>query len=166
LISTLHQERFSDAFITAIAAMAHCSCAKPQPDEEGVDWVLGANLPGLKLRYPRIEVQLKSTGLRNLRTSATNITYDLEVKAYEKLICRTMIPRLLVVVTLPDDPALWLAQTVTDTALKHSAFFVNLLGSPATANTSTIAVDVPISNHLTPTSLLTLMTRAGNLLKL
>jgi hypothetical protein len=41
---TMQQERFADAFLLAVAAVAGCTYAKPEVDDDSIDWTLSRRL--------------------------------------------------------------------------------------------------------------------------
>jgi len=50
------QENFGNSFLLAVAAAAGCACAKPETDNDSVDWTLSCRLS----RRPKIDVQIKT----------------------------------------------------------------------------------------------------------
>jgi hypothetical protein len=60
------KEKFSDAYVLAIAATAGYGTYKPSPDEDSVDFGIAARTTSLAngvvtMRSPRLELQLKCT---------------------------------------------------------------------------------------------------------
>ncbi len=87
---TLAQEQFSKAFILAIAALAGCGAAAPEPDIDSIDWTLSCRLP----RRPKLDLQVKST--RTAPEGGDHVAYKLKRKNYDDLsLPELLAPRLL-----------------------------------------------------------------------
>jgi hypothetical protein len=129
--------------------------AKPRPDR-GIDWIV---LAGEQLeRQPQLDVQLKCTAA--LAALDADARYELRAKNYEDLILSgPAVPRVLVVVQVPAQIADWTLLSHEQMTLRHSARWVSLMGQPSVANTSTVTVDLPASQQLTPVTLWDLMVR-------
>src|SRR5688500_11392259 len=97
------KERFSDAYIHAVAAIAGCDVMKPPTDIDSIDWVLHAKgIIGARFRAPRIELQLKATSTD--RVDDTYVRFPLKLKNYDDLRPENvLVPRILVVLVLPSD---------------------------------------------------------------
>lgn len=108
---------------------------------------------------PRLEVQLKASSQSILRDN--EVPFPLPVKNYEELRCETMIPRLLVVFVLPEDPNEWLEQREEQMITRRCAYWISLLGRASTNNTTTVTVHVPRTNCLTVENLRSLMEAAS-----
>jgi hypothetical protein len=94
------QEQFSKAIVLAVAALAGCSPAEPQPDVGSIDWTLSSRLAP---RRPRLDLQVKSTV--NDAGSPDTIHYPLKRKNYDDLILSNLLTqRLLVPVVVPALP--------------------------------------------------------------
>ena len=151
------QEQFSDAFLLAIAAAAGCSTSRPVPDNDSVDWTLSCRLS----RRPRLDLQLKSTIFPN--SASTDIRYRLKIKNYNDLILQDLIvPRILVLVTLPRKVENWLDLTPDDMVLRHSAYWVSLAGEPPIRNNNSRTVVIPKRNLLTQVTLRDIMRRIND----
>lgn len=155
LARSVQQERFADAFLLAVAASAGCSAAKPDVDHDSIDWTLACKLTP---RRPKIDIQMKST-INNSGTG-THIHYALVRKNYDELITtEVLVPRLLVLVLLPDDPEAWLELTVDQLLLRHCAYWVSLNGLPPTENETSVTVRVPRNNVFDVASLQAIMNK-------
>ncbi len=151
------QEQFANAFLLAVSAVAGFSTAKPTVDNDSVDFTISSRLP----RRPKIDIQMKSTGGDDGTGSA--IRYPLKRKNYDDLILKDLsCPRLLVLVVVPPDIADWCEQTPDQLALRRCAYWCSLAGYPATANITSVTVEVPRSNALTVPVLWNLMQRASD----
>jgi hypothetical protein len=111
------------------------------------------------MRSPRVEVQLKATA-QNLLTE-DYLSFPLPVKNYDELREPSMVPRLLVVLRLPATLDQWLDQNEEALISRHGAYWLSLLGMPASDNTYTVTVHLPRTQLLTKESLQGLMERAA-----
>ena len=92
-----------------------------------------------------------------------SISFPLKVKNYEELRDDTvLVPRLLVVVLVPDDVGDWLSDTESELSLRRSGYWVSLRGEPATQNSSTVSVQIPRGQRLNPDGLRGIMQRIGS----
>lgn len=146
------QEQFSKAFILALAALAGCAAAEPAPDVDSIDWTLSCRLP----RRPKLDLQVKST--RAAPGDGDHIPYALKRKNYDDLrLVELLAPRLLVLVVVPSDPALWLSCSADQLVLQHCAYWHSLAGAPTSSNESSVTIRVPRANLLTVEALSGLM---------
>jgi hypothetical protein len=150
------KEKFSDAYLQAVVAVAGFGLAKPQPDDDSVDWIIVASSSSGVNRRPRLEVQLKSTS-RSV-VGPTHVHYPLEIKNYDDLRTENpIVPRILVVVTLPGELDNWVQQSEDELVMKHCAYWMSLRGHPSTQNNATVTVQVPRNRIFTPDTLSRIM---------
>ncbi|SRR6266511_4163874 len=156
------QEALSRAYVHAIAAQSGVVSSKPEPDF-GIDLSLRF-VAEVQNRHrdagTQLDLQLKST----TRASVTDVAvkYDLEVDTYNDLRNDTCpIPRLLVVLVLPEDEAEWLTQSAEALTLRHCAYWMSLRGYPPTTATSTIRVTIPLANRFSVEAVQRLMQRVA-----
>lgn len=147
---TARQESFGDAFLIAIAGVAGCTIAKPAVDDDSIDWTLSC-----RLTRPKMDVQMKTTVTDS--GVGTSIRYALKKKNYDDLTLTVHVPRILVLVTLPDDVEEWLKLTPDQLVLRRSAYWLSLARRPASDNTTSVTIDVPRENLLTPEALKRMM---------
>jgi len=141
------KEQLSIAYVRAVAAAAGFSCTRPDVDDDSVDIIIscsGSYGEETLIRSPRIELQAKATA-DELSPEDTVIKYSLPIKNYEDLRGITLIPRILVVMLVPDQPESWIEQSEEHMLLRHCAYWVSLKGKPETENRSRITVDIPRS---------------------
>ncbi len=149
---TLAQEQFSKAFILAIAALAGCGAAAPEPDVDSIDWTLSCRLP----RRPKLDLQVKST--RTTPAGGDHVAYQLNRKNYDDLSLQELLaPRLLVLVVVPQDPAHWLHCSAEQLVLRHCAYWLSLADAAPTDNERSVTVQVPRANLFTVEGLSRLM---------
>jgi len=158
VILSTRQEQFSNAFLVTVAAVAGFTAAKPDVDNDSVDWTIASRLP----RRPKIDIQMKSRRIEEADTDEI-IRYDLKRKNYDDLILTDLLtPRLLVLVLVPADITSWLELTADQLVLHRCAYWVSLAGQPSTDNEHTVRVSIPRSNLLNVASLEGLMQRAND----
>lgn len=63
------------------------------------------------------------------------------------------VARILVVLVMPEDEALWLSQSPEELVLRHCAYWLSLKGCPPTTNTTTLRVAIPLANVFSPAAL-------------
>ncbi len=151
------QEQFSDAFLLAIAAGAGCASSRPGPDHDSIDWTLSCRLP----RRPKIDIQLKSTSVADVSHKA--IRYRLKAKNYRELsLTDLVVPRLLVLVIVPEDLEDWLCFSPDRLVLHRCAYWVSLAGAGELSDNKFFTVNIPRSNLFTSGALRHFMHKVDN----
>ena len=155
------KQQLSFAYLHAVAARAGFTVDRPSTDYESVDAIVGTagEVHGGHVFHasPRIEVQLKATSSDCLRDE--HVAFELEVKNYNDLRKKSLIPRFLVVLLLPADEQQWLSQTEEELVARRCAYWESLSGRPDTDNTSSVTVHLPRTQQLTVDALRQLMIR-------
>ncbi len=155
------KEKFSDAYLQAVAAVAGYGLAKPNPDTDSVDWVISARGVGDTLRRPRLEVQLKCTAQNIVRE--THLHFPLEIKNYNDLRHpNPLTPCILIVVTVPDNIEEWIAHSEAELSLRRCGYWVSLCGEAEVSNNSKVTVRVPRIQMFTPQALQAMMRRINS----
>jgi len=155
-------EELNRAFVHAIASHADCTCEHTSVDIDSVDVTLkaaGFAEPGC-LRSPALEIQLKATTV----AGADGDTFSIRIprKNYEELRVETAIPRLLVVLHLPENDAEWLELTAEHMISRKCAYWLNLLGkADIEGDQDRITVYMPRQQRFTPEALKGMMRRAS-----
>jgi hypothetical protein len=148
------QEGLSRAYMQAVAARCGLS-VDWRGQDYGIDLTLFeivSDAAGLSESGLRVDVQLKSTTTPAVQ--ATEVFYDLEVKAYHRLrLAARVDPRLLVLLVLPADEGEWLSISEEHLLLRRCAYWLDLRGRPTTRNTSTVRVALPRANVFSPDQL-------------
>jgi len=150
------KERFSLAYIAAVAAHAGYQVMEPQVDKDSVDGVLLAD----EGRRPHIDFQAKATARDVVKDD--HVAYPLSRKNYDDLRADVIIPRILIVVVLPDDEADWLAHSEEELRLRRCGYWLSLAGRPESTTTTSVTVHVPRRNVFDTSQLRALMARANN----
>jgi hypothetical protein len=153
------QEALSVAYIKAVTAVRGMTYSIRSKDY-GIDVTLheiqehGARFEETGLR---LDIQVKST------TSAVEtwagISYDLSVRAYDALIYKSAVPRILAVFVLPADESLWLARSDARLELRKCVYWLSLRGHPRVRNRSSVRVHIPRRQMFTPDALRRIMNR-------
>lgn len=155
------KQQFSFAYCHTVAARAGYACQITQTDIESVDLtILAQGEIVLGARHsPRIEVQVKSTSQEVLRED--HLPFPLPVKNYNELRISCVLPRILVVLLLPESVDDWLAQDELLLSLRHCAYWISLRGQAETTNQKTVTVHVPRAQLFSPEHLIQLMKQAA-----
>ncbi len=157
---TQQQEQFSRAYIHTIASVAGFTIYTPLVDDDSVDLGIAQKGGRGTIRSPRLEMQLKCTYSHKLVSSLPHFNYPLKRKNYDDLrIPNLMIPRILVVVRVPEDITYWLRHhSEQRQSLRYGGYWLSLRGMPET-NQNTITVSLPRSQQFTVDALQGIMQR-------
>lgn len=137
---TTRMEQFSLAYVRAVATVADCTVDKPSVDLESVDLVLSSTMTGL-VGSPRLEIQVKCTALPR---GIDQLSFDLKKKNYDDLRhVNVLVPRILVVLVIPENLAEWVAHSEDGLTLKNCAYWISLVGHPENTNTQSVRVHLP-----------------------
>ncbi len=159
------EAELSLAYVQAVAAMETFAIDVPHVDSDSVDAVISGKgkIDSSSLCHsPRIEVQLKAS-INAQPNEKGEIPFDLSIKNYDDLRAETMLPRLLILLALPQQQTDWLMHHPDKLIMQKCCYYLNLKGQPASANGGHQRVYVPTANVLTPTALKTLMIKASKL---
>ncbi len=148
------KERFSLAYIEAVASQAGYQIVEPRVDHDSVDGTLMGDFG----RRPRIDFQAKATSQDILRES--HLAFPLPIKNYNDLKESTRTPRILIVVLMPGEETQWLKQTNDELCLRHCAYWLSVEGQPDVPNTSSVTVRIPVANMFSSEQLTDLMRKA------
>ena len=141
------KEQFSIAYVRAIAAFARYSFYKPEIDDDSVDLgIVGRDGTG-PLSSPRLELQLKCTSRDIL--GSNSLRFPITIKNYKDLIKNAFVPRILIVVVVPDDLSQWIEQSEEELCLRYCAYWTSLRGMLETKNTSNVTIEISRSNLFT-----------------
>jgi len=152
------KEQFSVAYLHALASVAGLQLVRSVVDDDSVDVQLARS----GNRSPQLAIQLKCSSALSLRTE--DFSLRLKLKNYEDLRRPTMVPRILVVVHVPESVVEWLTEEEDQTILRHRAYWLSLLGEEEHAPTrpsdwqeSNVRVWVPRGDRLTAARLQEMM---------
>lgn len=147
--SPKQKERFSRTWIIAAAASADFTYEIVADDERGVDMTV-------HFGEHTIDFQLKATSSPQVQEGC--LIHDLDVRTYDLLRSEQRSGYgVLAVMVVGADTATWLVMDDAGTSLVRSAYYLPILGMPATPNQATIRLKVPMTNLLTAGAMRTLM---------
>lgn len=148
-----HQGHFGEHFTGVLAAAAGLTVAKPVPDCDGIDLNIG--YPGRlgQIRYPTIQIQVKSWSVP--AGSGSHWSYDgLSERQFNTIAGREFrIPRFLVLVVVPPEQFDYAHADHEALQLSHAAYwasFHNHALVEADSATRRHRVEIPKDNLLTP----------------
>jgi hypothetical protein len=157
------ESELSFAYLHAVASRAgvNCSIGNRHSDNAGIDATLtswGPFTEGGYLTEVNINVQLKAT-IKSPGTKEKYCSYFLkEARQYDSLRAETHnIPRVLVVLFLPQNEHEWLIHSTTGLSLQQCAYWVSLRGAPDIANKTGLTVYLPRVQVFDPQNLCALM---------
>jgi hypothetical protein len=152
------KEQFSIAYVHALGAVAGLKLDRYSIDDDSIDVLLSR----AGRRSPHLSLQLKCSSDIDLRPDY--FSFRIKLKNYDDLRRKTMVPRILVVLHVPEVLEDWLGESPDHVLLRHRAYWVSLLGeveiNPAKREDwqeKKITVRLPRANLLNPASLSTMM---------
>jgi Domain of unknown function (DUF4365) len=157
------KELFSQAYVRAVAAVAGFSVDRLELDFNSIDLQITAGSGEESVSFPELKLQLKCTSRDVI--DGDRIRFALKVKNYNDLRKNVLVPRILVVVLVPDCLEDWLQQSEAEMCMRNCAYWMSLRGMPETQNTATVTVALPRSNQFTVQALKPMIQRIseGNL---
>jgi hypothetical protein len=138
-------------YLRAIAAVAGYGASIPESDYDSIDLIINSR----KGKRHRLEFQAKCTA--QPIPIGDNFGFELSRKNYDDLRTDSIIPRLLFVLLVPDDPKDWVRQSERRMNLRRCGYWLSLRGAEDRPNVSSVTVRIPSSNILTPEALQSLM---------
>jgi Domain of unknown function (DUF4365) len=135
------KQQLSVAYVHAVAARAGYSFQVQTVDDDSVDVVIGATgyvHHQAVLRSPRLEVQLKASSV--LQLESNHLAFPLKLKNYDDLRQKCLIPRILLVLVLPENPGEWIEMTEECMISRRCAYWASLLGMPESENSTSVTV--------------------------
>lgn len=154
----IQKEEFSYAYLYAVISAAGYSFQKSSKptDVSGIDISITGTTSDDSLYEPQLDLQVKSTSL-NLLTNDV-IRYPLKLKNYNELRKeRTVAPRILVIVLIPESLEEWIRQSETELCMRRCAYWMSLRGQPRTLNTESVTIYLPRQQLFTVETLKMLM---------
>lgn len=155
-LSEMLQEQFSLAFVHAVATVAGFTVTRPSSDYQSVDLTVESNQSGTRVEHPRLELQLKSTSLDD--GHGEHLSYPLALKNYNDLRKKTLVPRLLVIISVKSNiPREWLSEEPETLILHGKGLYFSLKEFPESPNAKTVGIRVPRTQRFSVESLKNLM---------
>ena len=157
----MQKEQFSRAYVQAVAACAGFAWSVPSVDDDSEDMILSQTGGSGTIRSPKLALQLKCTAAPTPAEDPFAFVIK-KIKNYNDLRDDSVpVPRILVVVLVPDDLGDWLHHSEAELALRRCGYWLSLRGMPPTTNTANITVRIPRAQTLTVQSLEAMMQRIG-----
>ena len=158
---TAQMEKFSEAYVLAVASAAGLRMSIPNVDDDGIDLTLYARGGDGPYEAARLDIQLKCTGRG--QCNAPTLYFRLPVKNYVKLrSTKYCVPRILVVVVIPADIESWLDHNGSYLALYRCAYWISLRGAPETTRQSKEPVSIPVTQTFSVAALRQIMHDISN----
>lgn len=159
------QDDFSGAYIRAVCAVTGCGIERITLDNDKVDYTVSSRVRGTVKTKPKIDIQAKCK--MGQSASCDPIPYVIDLSTYDNLRDELLtVPRILVVVLVPDDVDAWVNQSETELVLSHCGYWLSLKGLPESETTTNKTVYLPRQNIFTPAALRDMMERTSNGLEL
>jgi hypothetical protein len=157
------KELFSKAYVRAVAAVAGFSVDPLELDFDSIDLQITAGSGEGSVYFPELKLQLKCTSRDVI--DGDYIRYPLKLKNYNDLRRNALVPRILVVVLVPENLEEWLQQSEAEMCMRYCGYWMSLWGMPETQNTATVTVSLLRSNQFTVQALKSIIQRIseGNL---
>lgn len=155
------QEAFAASYIRAVIAIAGCSVARPETDDDKIDFIATSRVRGSAFNKPKIDIQSKCK-IGDLPVGDP-LSYQLDIETYDNLRDPQVTnPRILVVVFAPHHIDEWTVQKEEQLAMRHCGFWTSLSGEPEVTGQASKAVHLPRANIFTPHALQAMMVNASN----
>lgn len=143
------KQQFSISLVRAVAAVCGLAYSIPGTDDDSVDATLARRGGGGTLRSPKLDLQLKCSG--GLKPSAQHVTFVLPIKNYDELRpTDIMVPRILVVASVPADLDGWLTCSEDQFLLRNCAYWMSIRGFPDSANEASVTLHLPRAQIFDP----------------
>jgi uncharacterized protein DUF4365 len=159
------QDALSGAYIRAVCAAAGCGIDAVTLDNDKVDYLVRSRVSGKVRTKPQIDIQAKCqmSGM----AASDPLSYPLDLDTYDNLRdVKVCIPRILVLVLVPNDVQEWLAQSEHALTLRHCGYWVTLKGMNASDNATSQTVHIPRKNLFGPEVLRSMMVKIADGLEL
>ena len=150
------KEQFSAAYARAVASVVGLDVSKCEVDDDSIDITFGRT-GGLA---EKVDIQLKCTA--DSLPAEGDLKFPLKIKNYQDLSRPTIMPRILVVLFVPDKCENWMEISPERAILKHAAWWLSLENAPATDNESKVTLTIPRTNLFTPDVLINLLDKTRN----
>ena len=143
------KQEASYVYLHALVARLGYALERTSIDMDSVDATICSRgtVNGSKglLKSPRVDVQLKAT---ERKWSGGSIPFSISKKNYDDLREDHMVPKVLLVLFLPEDRQ-WLDWEPEKITLYAKAYWISLKGMPPSVNNSNVTVYLPQSQRLT-----------------
>ena len=153
------QEELSRAYLHAVAAKCGFALGSWTQDQSCIDVTVGVVgvLGGGTLADPKLDVQLKCTANQSL-IKEDHVALQVKRQHYDRLIARASVPKVLVVLVLPEQEGEWVVHSHEQLLLRRCAYYLVTTGLPGITTESTV-VHVPLVNVLSPDAMTAMLER-------
>lgn len=153
------KEELSRAYVHVVAAKCGFALGHWTQDQSCIDVTVGAAgvLGAGSLADPKLDVQLKCTANQAL-VGQHHVALQLARRQYERLTAKSFIPKVLVVLVLPEQEDDWVVHSPEQLVLRRCAYFMVTTGLPP-ITTETTVVHVPLVNVFSPDALSAMLGR-------
>lgn len=131
LTENLIKSELSVAYLHSIASNLGFELERSIIDNDSVDITISANgkklVPESILSSPKVGIQLKATSKWEL-DSNNQIRFQLSAKNYADLRMNSVVPKILVVLCLPEEKDYWLTYSAEEIVLRKCAYWQNFRG--------------------------------------
>lgn len=137
LTENLRKCELSIAYLHTICAKCGFTLSEPRIDNDSVDVFVNANgkiSDESILHSPMIHVQLKATTDWELK--GDSISFFLKEKNYEDLRANCVVPKLLIILCLPESESDWVSHSPDELILRKCAYWTSLKGFPKSTTVS------------------------------
>jgi hypothetical protein len=129
-------------------------------DDDSVDMSLHETGGAGTVRSPRLDLQLKCKAAPT--PGEDSFSHSIKLKNYDDLRdANVLVPRILVVVLVPDNLDDWLKHNEAELALRRCGYWVTLRGSPPSINDQSQSVRILRNQMFTVEGLRSIMQRIG-----
>lgn len=152
------------AYVSAVSATSYFATEYTRVDNDSVDVTVrskGRLTDESILSSAELQVQLKATVNLTLNGNTNQFSFPLVQKNYDELRQNSMVPRILVVLHLPNQQDQWLSHSENDLILRTCAYWVSLLGLPDSGNDDKTTVYIPKENIFSPAAIKELLIKAS-----
>lgn len=157
----MQKEQFSKAYIQAVAACAGYSWSVPSVDDDSIDMCLHQTGGRGTIRSPKLDLQIKCVGRESPNSNI--FSYPIKLKNYNDLRDESvMVPRILVVVVVPDLLPEWLAHSETELSLRRCGYWLSLRGMTPSSNETGQTIHMSRQQQFNITALQAIMDRISN----
>jgi Domain of unknown function (DUF4365) len=145
------KEQFSLAYVRAVAAVARVNVYTPAVDEDSIDLGFSSKSIAGCAVSPKLDAQVKC--VTELVGNELDWTYPLRIKNYTELIGPHYVPRILIVVLIPDSISDWIHQTQQSLIMHKCGYWVSLKNSTWSENDSKVTIRIPKTQLFSPAML-------------
>lgn len=152
------KEQFSNAYVRAIASVGGFRVSEPNVDDDSIDMTLAARGGTGFIRSSKLDLQLKCTASGAFESP--QLAYSLKIKNYDELRDpRVMVPRILVVVVVPEKIDSWLLHDEEKLSMHHCAYWLSLRGFTEKAGQKAVTVRLPRTQQFNVAGVADIMSR-------